>query len=458
MVYTETISDELTAGVHKVTIPASKFSVNPTSLNYEVAVNGKGTLDVVKVGDSYKFTSPYGLTVNNNPASKGFGQVLITETRPGDDHSGMFSADAPGALFAFDAGFKPVGSYYGGLDVVGGTPLVIGGDYKFDLKDIRFSKDGRLFIGRASGTSNSSVWEINPDNLEEAWKPVFTGGELDEATGITYVGDDEQSRMAVGLAVEGEGDALKLYVLGGQRSNGEYNTTDYNCAFYNLGTAKEWSAAPSGYVAALDGVYTIAPGHVGIHEDGQGGLWYVQYRANPTELLPSIKHFDAEGNEDYSNTTTSTNSGKMAVTSDGKYIALPQGSGKVVIYETNYVPMANGKIYLDPKYNISVSEGNITGLAFDYANNLYAASSSTKTLSRYAIPSWHEGAVVTPGNGITLGLIGDVNGDGDVTIADGVAVLNAMAGQEVPGDADVNGDGSITIADFVAVLNIMAGQ
>ena len=79
-------------------------------------------------------------------------------------------------------------------------------------------------------------------------------------------------------------------------------------------------------------------------------------------------------------------------------------------------------------------------------------------MSRYAIPSWHEGAVVTPGNGITLGLIGDVNADGAVSIADGVAVLNAMAGQEVPGDADVNGDGQVSIADFVAVLNIMAGQ
>ena len=51
-----------------------------------------------------------------------------------------------------------------------------------------------------------------------------------------------------------------------------------------------------------------------------------------------------------------------------------------------------------------------------------------------------------------------MNVDGDVTIADGVAVLNAMAGQEVPGDADVNGDGEVTIADFVAVLNTMAGQ
>ena len=53
---------------------------------------------------------------------------------------------------------------------------------------------------------------------------------------------------------------------------------------------------------------------------------------------------------------------------------------------------------------------------------------------------------------------GDVNLDGQVTIADGVAVLNAMAGDAVAGDADVNGDNDITIADFVAVLNIMANK
>jgi hypothetical protein len=53
---------------------------------------------------------------------------------------------------------------------------------------------------------------------------------------------------------------------------------------------------------------------------------------------------------------------------------------------------------------------------------------------------------------------GDVNLDGTVTIADAVAVLNAMAGQEVAGNPDVNGDKEVSIADFVAVLNIMAGQ
>ena len=52
---------------------------------------------------------------------------------------------------------------------------------------------------------------------------------------------------------------------------------------------------------------------------------------------------------------------------------------------------------------------------------------------------------------------GDVNLDGRTDIADAVTVLNAMAGQNVAGDADVNGDQKVDIADFVTVLNIMAG-
>ncbi|MBO4550355.1 MAG: dockerin type I repeat-containing protein, partial [Bacteroidaceae bacterium] len=53
---------------------------------------------------------------------------------------------------------------------------------------------------------------------------------------------------------------------------------------------------------------------------------------------------------------------------------------------------------------------------------------------------------------------GDVNLDSMVDIADAVTVLNAMAGEQVLGNADVNGDGTIDIADFVTVLNIMAGE
>jgi hypothetical protein len=77
---------------------------------------------------------------------------------------------------------------------------------------------------------------------------------------------------------------------------------------------------------------------------------------------------------------------------------------------------------------------------------------------RYAaMEVWKEFAVIVEDAG-TGQKKGDLNGDGNVTIADGVAVLNAMAGETVSGDPDVNGDGGVTIADFVAVLNIMAEQ
>ena len=465
--YAQPVEEELTAGTHTVTVPTSNLGDNPKALNFEISVTGKGSLDVLRVGDVYKVWAPYGMAVNNNPASKGFGQVLIAESWAEQYPEGYISTEKSGALFAFDQNFKPINAadgtpgFYGGLpipeEITAGSALVVSGSYKFDLKDLRFTEDGRLFVARSSGTSNSSVWEINPDNLDEPWKPVFTGGELDEATGITYVGEEEQNRMALSLAFNGKGEDLKMYVLGAQRSNGQNNSTDFNCSIYDLGTAKEWSAAPSANFEPLDGVYSFTPSYIGIHEDGQGGLWFIQSVTASAET-PAIKHFNAEGLEDYGNNSLTTNSGRIAVTTDGQYIAIPQGSGKIVLYETNYVPMENGRIFLNPKFNISVLETSITSLAFDYANNLYVASGGTETFSRYTIPGMPK-VVVTPGNGIgTGGVRGDLNGDGKVDIADAVTVLNIMAASEYQAAADLNGDGKVDIADFVTVLNLMAQQ
>ena len=335
--------------------------------------------------------------------------------------------------------FQPINSsdgtpgFYGGLPIKGEEPLAIAGTYQFDLRDIRFTEDGRLFVARASGTSNSSVYELNPDDLDEPWKPVFTGGELDEATGITYVGEEEQNRMALSLAFEGKGEDLKMYVLGGQRSNGDYNFTDYNCSVYNLGTAKEWTGAPSANFEPLDGVYTIAPGHVGIHEDGQGGLWFIQRRSDVSADIPAIKHFNAEGYEDFSN-ITATNSGDRWLSPPMATTWLSHtGSGKIVLYETNYVPLASGKIFLSPVRTINVGETRITGLAFDYAGNLYVASASTETVSRYAIPSWNDNKTVTPcAEGFTVGSeSGDPDAIANVNVNVNKGAIYNIAGQRV---------------------------
>ena len=55
-------------------------------------------------------------------------------------------------------------------------------------------------------------------------------------------------------------------------------------------------------------------------------------------------------------------------------------------------------------------------------------------------------------------VIGDLNGDQKVDIADAVSVLNIMAIGVFDKSADINGDEKVDIADFVSILNIMAGQ
>jgi biopolymer transport protein ExbD len=54
------------------------------------------------------------------------------------------------------------------------------------------------------------------------------------------------------------------------------------------------------------------------------------------------------------------------------------------------------------------------------------------------------------------GVLGDLNDDGKVDIADAVSVLNIMAASEYNAAADLNNDEKVDIADFVSVLNIMA--
>ena len=57
-------------------------------------------------------------------------------------------------------------------------------------------------------------------------------------------------------------------------------------------------------------------------------------------------------------------------------------------------------------------------------------------------------------------LIGDVNGDGVITVADAVCIINFVARKNnevfIEDNADVNDDGVITVADAVCIINIVA--
>ena len=156
---------------------------------------------------------------------------------------------------------------------------------------------------------------------------------------------------------------------------------------------------------------------------------FIQHVSSPSAEYPALKHFTAEGNEDYNQSSSSRNGGRIATTTDGKYIAMPNGSGSVVICQTDYVPLETGKIQLIPIQVVSVSETTITSLAFDYANNLYVASAGSETFSRYAIPSWNDNKCVTPAPAGFI--VGAESGDQD-------AIINANANVNVNNGAIYN--------------------
>ena len=90
---------------------------------------------------------------------------------------------------------------------------------------------------------------------------------------------------------------------------------------------------------------------------------------------------------------------------------------------------------------------------------LYASTEGGAAASLFRAPSAGANSVLLYAYGVTIGLPGDVNGDGFVTITDAVDIVNYIYGS-IPAEfnraaADLDSDGSVTITDAVKVGNMI---
>ncbi|MGN1255873.1 MAG: hypothetical protein ACI4UA_01780 [Bacteroidaceae bacterium] len=407
IVYTETLtSGNLTTGVHQVTVANTSLPAAGTTLTFDVKVTGFGSKDPARVGETYKVYRPYGMAVMNDTESRAFGTIYMVESEAdataygeGTSSTGFVSDTKRSALYAFTPTFEQIlaadgtPGFKGGIE--DGQRVVVSNSYpNADYKNVRCSQDGRLFVSRISGMTASPIYEVNPIDLNEAWSPIFTGGTKDETTGITYVGEEEQARPNVSFDIAGKGENLQLLTLGMARSDGGFNYTDYKANIYALGTAKEWAQAANYTFEPLTGQYTIAPMPVNVLSDQRGGAWYIQYRSKPSAIQPAIKHYNAEGVEDYSDISTNLEFGGCAISADGTRLALARG-GQIAVYETDYQPLPNGLINVNPVLSFNHKESQVSAMAFDYAGNLMVAARGSQAIARYVIPR-ADNVVVTP--------------------------------------------------------------
>ena len=382
--------------LNTVTIPAADLPEG-IEMSFRVAVTSATVETATQFAKEYSFWSPYGIAVDNNTDSPNFGRVLVTESQGSLPATGYHTSVNDGGIgigiYAFDPMMNPIKNSQGtygfnaGMTLDNGTYADFGGkDNVYDLKRLQYSDDGRLFVSRGTMTA-SSLWEIDPNNLETGATPVFQGtnnastGAMEDANGNFVAGP------ATAMTVTGGGEDLKVAivsVLGG--FSGTLSSAPTRVDVYNLGTAKTWDAAPSQALESVSGKYWINTSVVNASFDAEGkGLFIGQHRASPKETEPAQVYVDLETGEVTYTDLTTTYVNAMAWNRDKSLFAMSCGaSGTVGIYE---VTVTDGVPTLTQKYTFVAGTGtNTNALAFDAADNIYVASNSGELLRSFALP------------------------------------------------------------------------
>ena len=380
--------------LNTVTIPAADLPEG-IEMSFRVAVTSQNVETPTAFSKEYSFWSPYGIAVDNNTDSPNFGRVLVTESQPSLPATGYHTSVDDGGIgigiYAFDPMMNPIKNSQGTYGFTGGMTMGTGSYPEesggsgtiYDVKRLQYSEDGRLFVSRVV-LNESSLWELDPNNLEAGATPVFQGtngtdGVMTDASGNFVAGP------ATAMAVTGSGEDLKVAIVS---VAGGYvvSPTVHRVDVYNLGTAKTWDAAPSQALESVSGKYWINTPMVNMTFDPEGnGLFIGQHRATPTVDEPAQVYVDlASGEVKYTDITTSYINA-MAWNSDKSLLAMSCGAGGTIgVYEVTFT---DGVPSFTQKYTfVSGCGGNTNAIAFDAADNLYVASNSGELLRSFAMP------------------------------------------------------------------------
>ena len=366
-------------------------------LTWAVIVNGTSVEAPTAETKIYSFYHPSGLDIDNNPENPTFGMLLVNEgMQKVKDVEGYVSSGFGAGIFAFTPSFDliPNGElpgYKGGNEFTTGR-YDAAGSTAYAPRRIRISKDGRIFV-TSLNTDGNYLWEVNPNNLDE-WTTVFKGTRNDQAELL----DAEGNFIAapnVGFDVKGEGENLQLLMYSANLNGIATAMSGFRLNEYNLGTATEWTTAPS--KAIVEGKYAISYTGTQALYDNEGGVWITSYRGTANETNPGIVHINAQGVEDYKGIWSNVRNAGVRFNADFTKLIVAGNNGtakKATIYavskDANGAPVLTEETVVD----MAAVGNNLNDFAWDYAGNLYSCGNSSEKLAAWAMP--YSGTVETP--------------------------------------------------------------
>ena len=384
-------------GKNTVEIPTEGLPTG-VELTWSVIVNGTSVEAPTLEDKIYSFYHPSGLDIDNNPENETFGLLLVNEgMQKVKDVEGYVSSGFGAGIFAFTPSFDLVAN--------GDKPGYNGGNVfttgradnseatAYSPRRIRISEDGRIFV-TSLNTDGNYLWEVNPANMDE-WTPVFSG-KVNEQAEILDADSNFIAGPNNGFDVKGSGDDLQLAMYSVNLSGitaaamGGFRLDEYN-----LGTATEWTTAPS--KNWVTGLYAINYTGTQVEYDNEGGLWIASYRGSASDANPGLVHINAQGVEDAKLVWSNVRQAGIRFNHDFTKLVVAGNNGaakKATIYavskDENGAPVLTEETVVD----MSVVGNNLNDFAWDYAGNLYACGNSSEKLAAWAMP--YSGEVETP--------------------------------------------------------------
>lgn len=383
-------------------------------------------------GSDLQWTRLRGIAVNDNPWRSDFGSVYATNYGTNVKYDGLMKFSNRMVL---DNGGSP---YRGGVIWAESS----------SPNDVYVAQDGNLYMSDWSD-SNSGVYVADDDDLTADFSAVFVGsragnGVVTTADGVAVCGS------ASTCCTKGEGEDLVLYTFDEDLDGGGLYR-------YDLGTTDlPWNSAPTkklGKTFEFDGKeITISAGACArVRCDKRDGLWLCHSVKGTTTLL----HFNANDEVDFcqqiDNITENAACG-FAVNHDGSYMAI--SSGKYVhFYDVEFSEAGVPSIAEDAEEEISIGAINLFGLAFDYAMNLYIASTGNG-IYVYAMPKADNTCSVRSCKSFSDGQVVGVD---DVAVAadEAIEAVYTLTGAAVAADLDALAPGVYIVKTNVRTYKIV---
>lgn len=440
-------------GTNTVTLTEDQLPGNEGQvMNWAVNVVGNPITRITRLNDNYATYTRADVAIDRSPESAHFGTIYVGE-RIAKDNAGN-------GLYACDINGQPLNSsvYSGGITWSNNMRIAVDGE-------------GNVYIPEW-GDATSGIYIADPDHLDGTFTQFFIGSR--DANGLITNNGESVGGSVPGVYVHGTGADTKLYafledVVG---PSGKGN----GVGIYNIGQndgslLTTWDKAPDNY---LDVGNLMINGNGNIIADAGGrGTWVMQYRSKGQNLtsVPSLVFVDNGGNVVYNSgrDLSSLNGSLMsafAINNSNDMMVINDGDGVLQFYDITWNGNTPALTSTGTTYTADARANNnaIYQMAFDWGGNLVCAGGN---IGIYSIPT-NDNQSTTPAKSsltVTKGenyQTGDVNCDGNVSIADVSRLIDYLLGNDLPpfnyDAADVNGDSSITIADVSKLIDNLLGN